>query len=629
MKKYYIGLIIILLLIVRPCVHAQFETYPYDEDRYNWDDPFESLRLPNSIWFRLMKPNDYDSLINLNQNIKFPLIVFLHGSGERGTTNVGQLKHGGKAHLKAVEDDRFPGLLLYPQHNTNSGGWPTSEVDKVINVVNELIEHYDVDPNRIYFHGLSGGAIGTWDILKRYPKLVAAALPMSGNITSTNNLDYSNQIHIPIWLSQGSRDGVDNALPAQSINLVNFIRDLGGGIRYEYMIGVGHGTWGKMYAMPDFFEWMLDKSKLKIHVFDEQTEFCPGEPINVKLGVTGGFDDYQWAFNNTSTIIANGTNEINATEAGNYYVRFARGTEWTEWSEPVNLNNNRQPSPTPLLTSNGRSVNLPALDGSNQVTLSAIGTSTLFSWRKDESVISGQVDSFYTVTQPGGFDVAVKKPAEPTHFFDNTNSDNRTFEVPVRERAARVGCLSNYSDPINVTYENGNNVPAAPSDFSAYVLSESEVELQWQDNADNELNFEVYRSTASGGPYEMIGLLPPHNSGNAYVYQDINLLADTDYFYVIRAVNQNGGSDYSKEVSVKTVLDNTPPSAPVLSVGKKSSVSIDLSWTVSSDNVGIKEYEVFQDGVSLGTTSETNYTALNLVPGTQYSFTVKAIDLSG
>ncbi len=597
---------------------AQFDEYSYDSALYSWDSEYESYRIPGGMWFRMMKPVDFD----VNRSEKYPMIIFFHGSGERGTDNAEQLKHGGKTHKDAVLSGEFPGFVVYPQQT--GAHWGDGVVDQSVEIINKLIQHYNIDPNRIYAHGLSGGGHGAWNIVTRYPKLIAASLPMSAAGGSYLNEDI---LPIPLWYAQGSRDSKPS--PNQSILVVNWLRERGASIRYEYMKGVGHGTWNRMYGKDDFFTWMLDKSKLKIHAFYEQTSFCPGEPINVRLGITGGFDNYEWAKDNTTNVIASGTNEVLVNQPGDYYVRFARGSEWTQWSEPLNINNNRSPSPEPSITSNNRSVNLPALDGSTEITLSSESPATLFNWRKDLSIIPNALDSFLTISEAGAYAVAVKDPAEDTIFYDDTNNDAITYAVPVWEKAEPEGCLSDFSPEIVVTTENGPRSPASPTKVFAYTKSENTIELQWQDNAINELNYEVYRATQSGGPYELLGLFPEHNENTPYIYLDDNLVASTTYYYMVRAVNENGGSGYSNEVFAETIIDNSAPTAPNLNVGKTSSVSIDLFWTESVDNVGILEYEVFQDGVSVGTTEENSITILNVTPSTQYSFSVKAIDLSG
>ena len=617
MRKYYIILTMVLVSFSKS-IFAQFIPYNYDSALYSWDSEYESYRVPGGMWFRMIKPDDFD----LNRSEKYPFIIFFHGSGEAGTDNAEQLKHGGRRHKDAVLSGEFPGIVVYPQQT--GAHWGNGVTDQAVQIIEEFIQHYNVDPNRIYAHGLSGGGHGAWNIVTRYPKLIAAALPMSAAGGSYLN---DNILHIPLWYAQGSRDRKPS--PNQSILVVNWLRERGASVRYEYMKGVGHGTWNRMYSKDDFFTWMLDKSKLKIHPFYEKESYCPGEPIEVRLGITGGFNNYEWAKDNISNIIASGTNEIVVTQPGNYYVRFARGSDWTEWSEPININNNRTPSPQPSITSNNKSVNLPALDGSNEVTLSSESPSTLFNWRRDLSVIPDAVDSFITVSEPGAYTVAVKNPAEDTIFFDNTNNDNITYEVPVWEKAEPEGCLSDYSSAIAVTTDNGAGSPAPPSKVSAFVESESSIELQWKDNASNELNYEVYRTTQSGGSYDLLGLFPAHNSNTPYILLDENLLANTTYYYVIRAVNENGGSAYSSEVFATTTIDNQVPTTPILSIGKTSSVSIDLFWSESDDNVGILEYEVFQNGVSVGTTEDNSITILSVTPSTQYSFSVKAIDLSG
>jgi hypothetical protein len=89
---------------------------------------------------------------------------------------------------------------------------------------------------------------------------------------------------------------------------------------------------------------MLQYSKTTINVSYEQSQFCSGDPIpaNLTLGVTAGFDGYEWALNSTDNVIASDVNEIIAQQYGDYYVRIKRGTEWSEWSEPRTIDDSSQ-----------------------------------------------------------------------------------------------------------------------------------------------------------------------------------------------------------------------------------------------------------------------------------------------
>src|SRR5690606_6109073 len=278
----------------------------------NYDtSPYEDYYLANAnggflINFRLLKPNGFDPA---NTQKKYPLILMMHGVGESGwhsnhsnpayLNNDYQLLWGGKEHIAAVNRDpmdprAFPGFVLFPQNNRSSGRmWVDDERDAVIKTIELLIEQYNVDPTRIYVHGLSGGAQSVWKIINMRPDLFAAALPMSG-VPNPGTYDYESMVHIPIWLFQGE---VDKDPPLQrATNVINNLTNAGGTPRFYVYPGVGHSTWNRAYGEPDFFSWMLGYSKLSIHVYHGKNEFCPEDEVNARLGISPGPGyNYEWS----------------------------------------------------------------------------------------------------------------------------------------------------------------------------------------------------------------------------------------------------------------------------------------------------------------------------------------------
>jgi predicted esterase len=334
-----------------------------------------------------MFPNGYDSVANDGK--KYPLILHFAGRGEAGEDNELQLRHAGQGHKKAIEEDRFPGYALFPQVHNVDGFATDNDLKKIVEIIELLIRDNKVDANRIYVHGLSAGGESTWRLIRDYPYLFAAALPMSWshNKFVTNESVIKKYIHIPIWISQGGKD--DFPPPAQTNNAVSKIRDKGGNIRYKYLPKAGHGTWTAMYTAPDFFPFMLRHSKLSIHVYHGQTSFCPGEAIDVTLGISLGFDGYEWEKDEQPFAAGASKNEIQVTEAGAYRERFKRGSEWTAWSEPVMIDNNREVLPTLEISTNGKTRNLvTALDGSTSVILSVPEGYQQYNWKKNNNANS-------------------------------------------------------------------------------------------------------------------------------------------------------------------------------------------------------------------------------------------------
>ncbi len=680
-KKHYIliwGMYLTLLLssqLLVAQVMPAFQSYA-NTPLYSWEGPYESYEYQNpnigglyNIRFRLKKPNGWVATPSAD---KYPLIVFFHGSGEVGSGNAAiqdnskQLLHGGQTHLNAVNNGTFPGFLLYPQMRRTgpacgqiitdttsanyglpdysnsacpSNNWNPEWREAVRYVIDKLILDYKVDPNRIYIHGLSGGGEATWQFIKDYPEYVAAAHPMSaaGDEFHSNG-QAENYKHIPLWSSQGALDG--NPTPAQGNTQVSAIRNIGGSIRYSYYPTLGHGTWNSEYAQPDFFSWFLARRKNQISVLFEQPLTCPGDPVNVTLGFSKTINtpnntilriiNYQWAKGTTSNVVLTSTtqNELNVTTAGpytpdTYYGRFQRadGT-WTEWSDPVLVDNSRGPSITPSISANGKSTTLPSLDGGTEVLLTATAAKAAYQWKRDAVNIGAATQVGYTVSQPGGYTVISKDPAGSPYQFDF---------VPTQYRAPTQGCFSLPSNPLPVTTSNGLDVPAPPGNFFVSSNSQNSVVVSWDDRSDNEDGFEIYRSLVSGSGYSLVTIIPTSATPNPQTYTDNNLLPNTTYYYRMRSVNYAGGSVYTAVASASTTLDNHPPTSPVLTIPVTLRSTVLLQWSGATDNVGITGYDIYQNGSIVASVNGTTtyYEAKNLVALSVYNFYVKARDLAG
>ena len=151
----------------------------------------------DSLNYRLLEPEV------MQAGEKYPLVLFLHGVGERGNDNEKQLTHGGQMFLNPVNREKYPAFVLFPQC-PESGYWayenrpqsfiPTQmpvgkEMPSVFQAVKELLDMYlanpQVDKSRVYIMGLSMGAMGTYDMVSRFPDIFAAAVPICGTVNPT------------------------------------------------------------------------------------------------------------------------------------------------------------------------------------------------------------------------------------------------------------------------------------------------------------------------------------------------------------------------------------------------------------------------------------------------------------
>ncbi len=553
----------------------------------NWNTSIYKPYRYKDLPFRLLFPTDFDS--TANDGKKYPLILHIHGRGENGDTNDKPLVHAGRPHRDAVQNGKFNGYVLVPQYNTTP--LFSFALDQTVEIIQLLIANNKVDPNRVYVHGLSNGGEGVWSIITRHPKVFAAASPMSWAQNSlAEPSDIAQYIHIPIWLSQGGKD--NRPTPLQGNYMVRTIRAAGGNIRYKYLANTGHGTWNSMYADKDFFPWLLRQNKTDIHVYYLATSFCPGESFSVRMGITAGFDGYEWRKDGQAYPPGLNKNEIVTSAPGDYQVRFRRGSDWTEWSDAVTLDNNRQEqSAKPSVSAKLQSVNLPALDGSTSVTLFAPAGKTTYAWTKDGVIIDGATDSTLTVSAAGAYAVAVEEE-EP-----------QETDPPGEYAPPPAPCQSPFSEAIVVTTTNQGGAPQAPNNFSVSAVDPSTVQLQWNDQANNERGFEVYRSEQSGGPYELVAILPANTSSDPVRYEDADLTSNTTYYYQVRAVNNFGGSAYTAEQSAATGVSDFTVS---INFSNAATQSYTAPWNntarASSQNPRIdnlKDSEGGNSGVSL------------------------------
>lgn len=215
----------------------------------------------------------------LDVHKKYPLIIFLHGSGERGSDNGAQLLHGGALFLKDSLRQAFPAYVLFPQCPQNEAWSPReaqrNDSGKVIGMsfpadapptkpgallkalLDSLIASGKIDTRRIYIGGLSLGGMGTFDMIARYPDLFAAAFPIcgAGNVQLASR--YARKI--PVWIFHGD---ADPAVPVKySRDFYAELKKLRAEVKYSEYPGVGHNSWDNAFAEPQLLPWLFRHRK--------------------------------------------------------------------------------------------------------------------------------------------------------------------------------------------------------------------------------------------------------------------------------------------------------------------------------------------------------------------------------
>lgn len=181
---------------------------------------------------------------------KWPLILFLHGAGERGN-DINKVKIHGPPKFVAHKKD-FPFIVVSPQCPENSW-WETF---KLLALLDEIQAVYRVDPDRVYLTGLSMGGFGTWDLSIRAPERFAAIVPICGG---GNPILVQRIKDIPVWVFHGDKDG---AVPVErSDEMVAALKKAGADVKYTRYEGVDHDSWTRTYDNPELYTWLLSHKR--------------------------------------------------------------------------------------------------------------------------------------------------------------------------------------------------------------------------------------------------------------------------------------------------------------------------------------------------------------------------------
>ena len=215
----------------------------------------------DTLNFRLLVP-DYTPLN------KYPLVIFLHGSGERGSDNKAQLKWGVMNFASNQNMKLHPSIVIAPQCPKNMT-WsnfsskdmslmpsPSKPMKLLFELIHQLIKNLPVDTTRIYITGLSMGGYGTYDAILRQADLFAAAVPVcgAGDVTKAATI-----AHIPIWIFHGALDRTVNAV--LSHKMLDALTKAGANPGFTQYPEVGHFSWIAAYSDPMMMEWLFKQHK--------------------------------------------------------------------------------------------------------------------------------------------------------------------------------------------------------------------------------------------------------------------------------------------------------------------------------------------------------------------------------
>jgi len=195
-------------------------------------------------------PQDYYS----DKNTRWPLILFLHGMGERGTDLELVKIHGIPKIVKTQKD--FPFISISPQCPIEYVWREKEMLQAVESLILKIIKNYRVDKTRVYVTGLSMGGRGTWAIATHRPDLFAAAVPIcGGGDPRTAGLLRD----LPFWVFHGALDEVH--YPEESEKMIHALKEAGSKVRYTLYPEAYHDSWTETYDNPALYDWMLSNRK--------------------------------------------------------------------------------------------------------------------------------------------------------------------------------------------------------------------------------------------------------------------------------------------------------------------------------------------------------------------------------
>jgi predicted peptidase len=258
--KYLCSLL--LALLSWTTTHAQ-DLRAYTADTY--------IRAKDTLNYRMLLPQNFDP------SKSYPLLIFLHGVGERGADNEAQLKNGGAVFLKDNFRKNFPCIVIFPQCPKDSfwsntlirkdsagknewiflkGGNPSGAMHALLGMINTFIKKPYVNKNQVYAGGLSMGGMGTYELLRRKPKIFAAAFVICGG----DNVDNVNKYRqIPLWIFHGVKDETVKLQYAQAIAAE--LKLTGREVKFTQYAWLAHNSWDAALAEPALFPWLFAHKK--------------------------------------------------------------------------------------------------------------------------------------------------------------------------------------------------------------------------------------------------------------------------------------------------------------------------------------------------------------------------------
>ncbi|AUP77907.1 carboxylesterase family protein [Flavivirga eckloniae] len=225
----------------------------------------------DTLPYRIMMPKDFDT------SKQYPVMLFLHGAGERGSNNTSQLVHGSKLFASEDHTTNFPAIVIFPQCPKNSfwasvkadrtsrpikfefplDAEPTKPMQLVIKLMETIVSRPYVNKQQIYVGGLSMGGMGTFEMVYRKPEWFAAAFSICGAGNPKATKVYAKTT--PFWIFHGANDDVVN--PQLSLKMVEGILENGGKPNVSLYAKDNHNSWDSAFAESELLPWLFSNKK--------------------------------------------------------------------------------------------------------------------------------------------------------------------------------------------------------------------------------------------------------------------------------------------------------------------------------------------------------------------------------
>jgi len=265
MKKATFLPVILFVCLLSPFLLKAQSTSSFDRGSF--------ITKGDTLPYRILFPQNFDP------TKKYPLILVLHGAGERGNNNESQLLYGTKLFLKDTIREKYAAIVIYPQCPAN-GWWadnkfeedsvthktkfvflvgapPTKPMKSLLGLIDQFLAKPYVNKHQVYIGGLSMGGMGTFEIIARKPGIFAAAFAICGGDNTNNAKKYAKKV--PLWIFHGQKDSV---VPyAHSEAIVAAIKDAGGDPKYTLYPNDDHNSWDDAFREPLLIPWLFSHTK--------------------------------------------------------------------------------------------------------------------------------------------------------------------------------------------------------------------------------------------------------------------------------------------------------------------------------------------------------------------------------